>query len=218
MYDFFISYRRIDSSDFSRRLADSLRSLKYDVWLDERELRPGQHIEETIFEGVRSCVAGVLVFSKTYFEGWSNREKEYFLDLSVRKRVDLIPVYYGIDKTFVDSVDPRLTEVLAITADSNDTSAPIDVANQVAAATRKETRRSRLFEFFFKAVREHEADPDLDLWLALFDNDTDRLKKALDAGADANLTDIALYNRYAKAYATKCFEEFRRLYLYLNGR
>lgn len=218
MHDFFVSYRRLDSADFAKRLAESLRSLKYDVWLDERELHPGEPIEETIFSAAENCIAGLLVFSPGYFDGWSNKEKEYFINVKDRRKIAIIPVYYGIDEAFVRNVDPRLATILGIPASPSDPHAALDVANRAAASISKDTKRSRLFEFFFKAVRQHVSDPDLDLWIALFDNDTEKLTAALNSGADPNLTDNSLYNRYAKDYATKCFDEWRRLYLFLNEK
>ena len=158
------------------------------------------------------------MFSQTYFDGWSNREKEYFINVKARQKVTLVPIYYGVSEDFVKSIDPRLSEILGIPADPLDQSAPLDVANKVCASISKESKRARLFEFFFKAVRQHIEDPDLDLWLALFENDTLKLTAALEAGANPNATDTSIYNKYAKDYATKCFEEWRRLYLFLNEK
>jgi hypothetical protein len=54
------------------------------------------------------------------------------------------------------------------------------------------------FYLRLKSLREQKgvADPDVDLFMAVFENDVDKLQRALDAGANVNVTDLELARKY----------------------
>ena len=51
VFDFFISYKRKDAEGFVAKLAAALKEMKYNVWLDHEEIRPGESILASIEAG-----------------------------------------------------------------------------------------------------------------------------------------------------------------------
>jgi hypothetical protein len=52
VFGFFISYKRKDAEGFVVKVASALKEMKYDVWLDHEEIRPGESILTSIENGV----------------------------------------------------------------------------------------------------------------------------------------------------------------------
>jgi hypothetical protein len=218
IFDFFISYKRKDTSEFVESLKIVLESSKYDVWLDTVEVLPGDSILTSIEKGMTNSLTTILVFSQHYFEGWSEHERRAAFNLANSGRIKIMPIWYKVESEFVQKNAPLFADMLSIVCDLNKPFPEIDVANQLKRSIRPSYKRGKLFEFFFKSLRNHfPDDPDLKLFIAVYDNDTNHLEEAINQGANVNITDIELYNRYAREAIDKgCFEEWRKLYLFLH--
>lgn len=216
IYDFFISYKHKDSRDFALKFAGELQKRNFEVWLDNDEILPGDSILSSIERGIRSSLVILLVFSKNYFEGWSENERQSAHSLMMSKKAKVIPVWFNLTFDEVSDFAPMFAGFKAIVVDSSVDDHIEQACNEASTAVRPYERRTRLYELFFKCLIKHfPDDADLKMWVALFDNNVEELKKALEQGADPNLTDTSLYNRYAKeAINVGCFEEWRRLYLF----
>lgn len=55
---FFVSYSRVDGADFALSLADRLEAgpPSYRLWVDRRELLPGDDWDEQLVEAIRAVV------------------------------------------------------------------------------------------------------------------------------------------------------------------
>jgi hypothetical protein len=58
----FISYARVDSA-FVDWLADQLEGNEYSIWLDRRDIQPGDVWDDRIDEGLRACKGMILVMT-----------------------------------------------------------------------------------------------------------------------------------------------------------
>jgi hypothetical protein len=218
VFDFFISYKRKDAESFVLKLASALKEMKFDAWLDHEEIRPGESILASIENGMRSSIDAVVVLSRNYFDGWTEHERRAIFGLMMSKKLRIVPIWYQLDFNDVQRAAPMLADIKAIHA-TGDTDADISaVCGSLAKTYRPEQRRSRLYELFFRCVSaKYPDDWDLKLFLAVYDNDIQLLKQACEAGANVNITDAALWNRYNRlALDCGCFDEWRKLFLYLS--
>lgn len=69
---------------------------------------------------------------------------------------------------------------------------------------------------FFRAVRKHVEDPDLDLYVGVLANDMKLVKSAAAAGANVNVTDAALWSRYNMIFIEHqdVYPAWRKLFLH----
>jgi len=218
MFDFFISYKQRDSLSFATAVASELTSRQATIWLDQTELNPGESLLAGIEKGITNSIDAITILSKNYFGGWSEQERRALYNLMVSGRLRIIPLYFGIDHEFIQKNAPLFSDIVAIEVNEDWRQNTGQLCNKILLKFDPSQRRQRLFEMFFRCVSlSHPDDQDLKLWLSLFSNDLEGLKSACDAGGDVNITDTALYNRYAREAALGgCLEEWRKLYLYLT--
>jgi TIR domain len=217
IFDFFISYKQRDSSSFVEALTSELRLRKYDIWLDSREMMPGDSILKSIEDGLTSSIDAIVVLSANYFDGWSEQERRSIYSLMVSKKTRMIPIWYKINYDEVLRAAPMLADIVGIPVSLHDETAIKKVCDKIAESFKPEQRRSRLFELFFRCVAKHfPEDNEIAVFLAVFDNNITALEQALSKGADPNITDSALWNRYNKSALECCFPEWRKLFLYLS--
>src|SRR6476620_2498275 len=62
---FFVSYSAVDGADFALTLADKLAAgpPSYHLWVDQRELQPGDDWDEQLVEAIRGCRGLVFVMT-----------------------------------------------------------------------------------------------------------------------------------------------------------
>jgi len=218
VFDYFISYKHRDAKSFAENLAGSLRAYEANIWLDQDEMLPGDSILRGIETGIQSSIDAIVILSQNYFTGWSEQERSSLYALMVSQKLRIIPVWFRLDRDEVESMAPMFAGMVGIQAQDDSESEALRVARAITAGYKISQRRSRLFELFFRAVRRHIEDPDIDVFLAVFDNDTERLEKAVAAGADVNITDTALWNRHNRILVKHAdvFPAWRRLFLFLS--
>ncbi|CAL5062137.1 unnamed protein product [Urochloa decumbens] len=96
-YDVFINHRGVDTKhNVARLLYDRLEHLsggRVRSFLDNKSMRPGDRLEESISKGIEQCRVGVAIFSKRYFDSDFCLHE---LASLVEARKIIIPIFYGI--------------------------------------------------------------------------------------------------------------------------
>jgi hypothetical protein len=220
VFDFFVSYKRKDSSSFVERLVSFLKAFEAEVWLDKQQLKPGDSILSGIEEGIALSIDAVIVLSRNYFEGWSEHERRSLYSLMVSKRLRIIPVWYQLTHDDVMSLAPMFADLVAIEVDEDSDESSIEASKRILEGYKVSQREARLYELFFRAVRKHSKDPDLDVFLGVFENNMTLLQQAIDSGANVNVKTSELWNRYNQIILEHedVFPAWRKLFLYLSER
>jgi len=95
---FFISYSSVDGKDFALKLADELAAgpPEIPVWLDQRDLRPGEDWDEQIVEAIKNCVGMIFVMSADSVRPNSVCKDEWVRGLRYKKPI--IPLLLDLDE------------------------------------------------------------------------------------------------------------------------
>jgi tetratricopeptide (TPR) repeat protein len=104
---FFISYSRAEAGDFVMKLADELASgpPAIPVFLDRRELRPGEQWDEQLVEAIKTCKAMLFVMSPDSVHPESVCKNEWVRALRYKKPV--IPLLLHPDAELPFSLGSR---------------------------------------------------------------------------------------------------------------
>ncbi|KAF8664504.1 hypothetical protein HU200_054681 [Digitaria exilis] len=96
-YDVFINHRGLDTKhNVARLLYDRLLQLsggRVRSFLDNKSMRPGDRLEESINAGIGQCKVGVAIFSKHYFDSDFCLHE---LASLVEARKVIIPIFVGV--------------------------------------------------------------------------------------------------------------------------
>ena len=90
---YFISYSRIDGAEFALRLTDELEAgpPSYGVWLDVREMQPGQQDwDRQLVDAIQTCTAVLFVMTDDSVRDESGSKPEWVAALKYKKPV--VPV------------------------------------------------------------------------------------------------------------------------------
>jgi tetratricopeptide (TPR) repeat protein len=127
---FFVSYSAVDAADFALSLADKLTAgpPSYHLWVDRRELQPGDDWDEQIVEAIRGCRGLLLVMTADSVRAGSVSKDEWVRALKYKKPVIPLRLHAEAElpfrlgsRQFVDFSDvevgmARLREYLAWTS------------------------------------------------------------------------------------------------------
>jgi len=220
LFDYFLSYKQRDSAVVADKLARELKTRSYNVWLDSDQVHPGESILASIERGIGTSIDAIVLMSPNYLTGWSEQERRALFGLMTRDKLRIVPIWYGIDDEWVQQNAPLFSDMKAIPLPDDSDAAIVTVCDWLSQSFNPDQRRSRLFELFFRCLVPHfPDDADLRIFLAVFDGDVASLQKAVDDGADVNITDTALWNRYNRvALDCGCWPEWRKLFLYLTSK
>jgi len=118
----FISYKTVDSKDFSVGLARELKDRQIQTWFDDVSLLPGDSIIGGIERGLSDATLVVLIISKNYFSGWSDQERKAALQMMISSSKKLVPIWYDVDEPYVRKQSLLLSDVKAIPVSSKNSS------------------------------------------------------------------------------------------------
>jgi len=120
-YDVFLSHSAKDR-EFVSRLASDLDSSGVSVWVDQRNIRPGDSFAEAIEKAMKNSRFLLIVMSPAYFQSaWAQQEWHYALASEVEEGgIRLIPLLYQEcdipamlrTKQWVDFRDPTQYQVV----------------------------------------------------------------------------------------------------------
>ncbi|VVB11567.1 unnamed protein product [Arabis nemorensis] len=113
-YDVFLSFRGADvRKSFISHLYEALTDEGIETFHDDRELQKGDFIWEGLGEGIDQSRFAIVVISKGYATSrWCLEELSLMVDLVMKKRLELIPVFYDIDPSDLKSRSGCFNEAL----------------------------------------------------------------------------------------------------------
>ena len=97
----FLSYSRVDATDFAVRLADELAA----AWMDKRKLKPGLDWDEQIDEAIKNCDSLLFVMTRDSVTPNSVCKNEWTRALKYRKPI--IPLRLDRDAELPFRLEPR---------------------------------------------------------------------------------------------------------------
>lgn len=91
----FLSYSSLDKP-FVRRLSSRLKKDGYDVWLDEKELTPGDKLASELANAIEESIIFIIIISENSIKSkWLKYELELALKRMVENEIRLIPLLKG---------------------------------------------------------------------------------------------------------------------------
>jgi len=118
-WDFFISHASEDKAAVALPLAEELRRAGFRVWLDVLELKIGDNLHAKIDQGLARSAFGIVVLSNTFFEKrWAVTELGALFALEEPGKVRILPIWHGVNETFVARHSPFLASRIAISTDT----------------------------------------------------------------------------------------------------
>lgn len=86
-YDVFISHASEDKEEVAQPLAEQLKQVGLEVWLDEFELKLGDSIRRKIENGLAESRFGIVILSPDYFrKEWPQKELDALIAKSDSKQ------------------------------------------------------------------------------------------------------------------------------------
>jgi hypothetical protein len=112
--DVFICHAGEDKETVALPLANRLKEMGYEVWIDKFSLKLGDRLLDKIDEGIASARFGVVILSARFFEKkWTRRELS---GLAAREdaqdRPLILPVRVGLDQKELAKASPLLAAIL----------------------------------------------------------------------------------------------------------
>ena len=86
---YFVSYSRADAEDFAGTLADQLRAgdPSYRLWVDRRDIAPGQDWDEQVSDAIKSCAGLLFVMTTDSVRATSGCKNEWVWALKYKKPI-----------------------------------------------------------------------------------------------------------------------------------
>jgi len=114
-WDVFISHASEDKKSVARPLTTLLEQAGLKVWLDENELTLGDSLSRKIDEGLSRSLYGVVILSPSFFsKDWPQRELAGLAAKQRRGEKLILPVWHGVDHTFIGRYSPTLADVVGV--------------------------------------------------------------------------------------------------------
>lgn len=110
----FISHASEDKEEIARPLAEALKGLGIDVWLDEFALTLGDSLLRSIDKGLAECQYGLVILSPAFFrKAWPQRELAGLAQKEQDGHKVILPVWHGVERDQVAQYSPTLSDRIA---------------------------------------------------------------------------------------------------------
>lgn len=120
-WDLFISHASEDKKSFVDPLAHRLQELAVRVWYDKFTLIPGDRLSEKIAEGLAQSRCGLLILSNSFInKPWPSYELSGLVNRFIEEKLRLIPVWLGVSRNEISSLNPALADLFAIIGNPSD--------------------------------------------------------------------------------------------------
>jgi len=117
-FDVFISHAWEDKGEVALPLRDMLADNGTSVWFDQAVLRLGDSLLKKINEGLACSRYGVVILSKSFLaKHWPQQELAALLARETEGRKAILPIWHGIDRSFLVNNAPLLADRLAARTD-----------------------------------------------------------------------------------------------------
>lgn len=117
-YDFFISHASEDKDAFVRELTESLNEKNFTVWYDEKSLKLGDSLTDSINAGIAHCVMGIVVLSPDFFQKrWPKRELAALMAREDGGEQVILPIWHNISINDVRANYPLLADKIAVNSE-----------------------------------------------------------------------------------------------------
>jgi predicted nucleotide-binding protein len=138
-YDVFISHASEDKDEVARPLAEQLRKLGINVWMDEFSLSLGDSLRASIDKGLTEARFGVAIISHNFLrKEWPQKELAGLVSREVgSEKSVLLPVWHKISAKEVLEKSPILADRLAVSTNDGIE----EVARKLAEAIVLQTQR-----------------------------------------------------------------------------
>lgn len=133
----FISHDSRDKEAIAKPLAQQLILSGCSVWYDEFSLRPGDHLRESIQDGLKSSKKCILLLSKNFLNnnGWTKKEfNSVFHREILEKENVMLPIWCGVSKEEIYEYSPDLLDYVALNLDSGIE----EIANKLAQELKRQ--------------------------------------------------------------------------------
>jgi hypothetical protein len=113
----FISHDSRDKDAVARPTAIGLHKMICPVWYDEFSLKVGDHLRESIEDGLKKCKKCILILSQNFLSnnGWTKKEFDSIFTREILEEKKLVlPVWCGVNKEQIYEYSPSLLNVVGI--------------------------------------------------------------------------------------------------------
>jgi hypothetical protein len=132
-FDFFISHASEDKDSFVRPLVDGLIAKGYRVWYDEMSLNIGDSLVESISNGIKKSLYGIIILSKNFCKKkWTKKEMTTLISKEIITDQNLIlPIWLDLTAEDVFDFSPILADKLSLVASRENISFIIEKIEQL---------------------------------------------------------------------------------------
>ena len=114
-WDVFVCHAWEDKAAFVTALAEELRRLGIEVWIDEFVLKVGDSLRQKVEEGLAGSRFGIVVLSAAFFaKNWPKEELDGLFTLQTEGETRILPVWHNVTKAEVLQYSPVLAAKFAL--------------------------------------------------------------------------------------------------------
>lgn len=114
-HDVFISHASEDKESVARPLYDLLVARGLNVWLDEVQMRVGDHLRRGIDRAVVSCRFAAVILSPAFFaKQWTQYELDGLVAREMSGEQIVLPIWHQITRDELLALSPSLTDRIAL--------------------------------------------------------------------------------------------------------
>lgn len=197
----FISYAS-ENRCVAEKFADALKDEGFEVWYDDFAIKPCDSISKRIGEGLRNANYGLVILSKEFFKKpWPQKELTGLIALHKKN----IPLWYKINKNYVEKKFPFLVDIKSISINDDEKSFKGALEKILKVISQGDSEFCILLKML-EAIKKSGCDPNADLFVGVLKNNKDLVQDAISKGANVDVTDTQMVNYYRNILKRECSE------------